>query len=203
VDTAVTGAYDARAAEYAEVLGTMAAVHPEDRALVEAWAASCTGTIVDAGCGPGHWTAHLAGLGHEVVGIDGAPSFVAHAGRTAPGIDFRVGDLDRLPLPDRSVGGVLSWYSLIHHGPERIGVPVAEIARVLRPGGRLLVGFFEGAEMEPFDHAVTTAHRWPVAAMERVLVAAGFVVEGSVRRAEAGQRPHGAVSAVLREALSC
>jgi len=42
---------------------------------------------------------------------------------------------------------VLSWYSTIHHEPARIDVPLAEFARVLRPGGLLALGFFDGAPL--------------------------------------------------------
>ena len=62
-------AYDARAAEYTELLGTMDAVAEDDRLLVEAWADRVDGVLADVGCGPAHWTAHLASRGHEVTGI--------------------------------------------------------------------------------------------------------------------------------------
>jgi SAM-dependent methyltransferase len=195
----VTAAYSARADEYAALLGSMDAVHPDDRALVDAWAAGQSGALVDAGCGPGHWTAHLARQGHRVSGIDGTPEFVEHARRThGASVDFRVGSLDALPLADGSVDGVLAWYSLIHHEPSRIGGPLDEFRRVLTPGGGLLLGFFEGAAVEAFDHAVITAHRWPVASLVALLDEAGFDVVDVHTRTDPGHRPHGAISAVRR-----
>ncbi|MCE0457461.1 class I SAM-dependent methyltransferase [Curtobacterium flaccumfaciens] len=195
----VTAAYSARADEYAALLGSMDAVHPDDRALVDAWAAGQSGALVDAGCGPGHWTAHLGRQGHRVTGIDAAPEFVEHARRThGASVDFRVGSLDALPLADGSVDGVLAWYSVIHHEPSRIGGPLDEFRRVLAPGGGLLLGFFEGAAVEAFDHAVITAYRWPVASLAALLDEAGFDVVDVHTRTDPGHRPHGAISAVRR-----
>ena len=195
----VTAAYSARADEYAALLGSMDAVHPDDRALVDAWAAGQSGPRVDAGCGPGHWTAHLARQGHRVSGIDAAPEFVEHARRThGASVDFRVGSLDALPLADGSVDGVLAWYSLIHHEPSRIGGALAEFRRALAPGGGLLLGFFEGAAVEAFDHAVVTAYRWPVASLAALLDEAGFDVADVHTRTAPEHRPHGAISAVRR-----
>jgi len=198
----VTAAYGARADEYAALLGSMDTVHPDDRALVDAWAAGRSGPLVDAGCGPGHWTAHLARQGHRVSGIDAAPEFVEHARRTHGAldadIDFRVASLDALPLVDGSVDGVLAWYSVIHHEPSQIGGALAEFRRVLAPGGGLLLGFFEGAAVEAFDHAVVTAYRWPVASLAALLDGAGFDVVDVHTRTDPGHRPHGAISAARR-----
>ncbi|PZF56814.1 SAM-dependent methyltransferase [Curtobacterium sp. MCSS17_008] len=192
------GAYDDRADEYAELLGSMRAVHPEDRALVEDWADGLSGTVVDAGCGPGHWTAHLAHRGHSVIGLDPVPRFVALARAAAPEVDFRLGTIESTGLPDGGVGGVLTWYSLAHHEPARLPAALAEVRRVLAPGGGLLVGFFEGPALEPFDHAVTTAYRWPVDRMTADLDVAGFTVEAVHRRTDVGARPHAAVVARRR-----
>lgn len=196
----VAGAYGQRAAEYAAQLGSMAAVHPSDVALVSSWAASVDGPLLDAGCGPGHWTAFLAAAGADARGVDLVPAFVEHARATHPGVPYAVGDLDALDDADDSAGGVLAWYSLVHHDLASVHRPLDEFARVLRPGGRLLVGFFVGDAPEPFDHAVVTAHRWSVAALEDELRAAGFdVLETHTRTgADPLPRPHGAVSARLR-----
>jgi len=193
----VTSAYSRRAAEYIEHLGSMTSVHPADEALVTAWASTVDGPLLDAGCGPGHWTAQLASLGHDARGVDRVPEFVAHARQAHPGVPFAVADVDALPDEPESLGGVLAWYSLIHHDPAALRRPLEEFARVLRPGGRLLVGFPTGPDVEPFDHAVTTAHRWSVDRLAAAVSAAGFdVVETVTRDADdATPRPHGAISA--------
>lgn len=186
-------AYSDRVAEYVHLLDSMGAVHPSDRQLVTEWATSVSGPIVDVGCGPGHWTDHLASLGHDVRGIDPTPEFVEHASRRYPGRKFDVGVAEKLQGP---VGGILAWYSLIHHTPDEISAPLQEFARVLGPGGSLLIGFFEAPELGPFDHAVTTAYRWPVPALTDRLGA--FDVVETHTRTGVGCRPHGAIVATVK-----
>ena len=186
-------AYDARADEYIAALGSMDAVHPVDRSIVDAWAASVTGPLLDAGCGPGHWTGHLARQGLDVRGVDLSPRFVEHARAVHAGIRFDVETIDGLEAADGEFGGILSWFSTIHHEPARADVPLREFARTLRPGGRLLLGFFVGAEVEAFDHAVVRAYRWPAAELGRRADAAGFDVVETLTRETRGGRPVGAL----------
>jgi SAM-dependent methyltransferase len=191
----VGDAYTDRAAEYADVLGSMASVHPSDVQLVTSWGDRITGPAIDAGCGPGHWTAHLAARGLDIRGIDLVPDFIEHARAHHPETRFDLGSVDALDADTGSVGGVLAWYSLIHHDPETIGTPLAEFARVLRPGGELLIGCFEGSTVEAFDHAVVTAYRWPLAELNERLRGTGFEVVETYSRTSLDHRPHGAILA--------
>jgi SAM-dependent methyltransferase len=195
-----TSSYAARAEEYIALLGSMSATHPSDRRLVDTWAAGIRGPVLDAGCGPGHWTSHLVELGVDAYGIDLVPGFLDHARATHPGIRFAQQSIERIEEEDDALGGVLSWFSTIHHEPDRMSMPLAEFARVLRPGGGLVLGFFSGDEVEPFDHAVARAYRWPAAALHGLLGAAGFdVVETHARQAR-GERPVGAIVCERRTA---
>lgn len=191
----VRESYSARSQEYANLFGSMTSTHPTDRALVSSWAATLTGPVLDAGCGPGQWTDFLAECGPAVSGIDLVPEFVERARIEYPGLSFEVGGFEALDTTTESLGGVLCWYSLIHHSPQDIQTPLAEFARVIRPGGGLLVGFFEAATVGSFDHAVTTAYRWPVAELSQKLVTAGFEVIETHTRTGIGHRPHGAITA--------
>lgn len=191
-------AYDLRADEYIAALGSMDAVHPVDRAIVDAWAEGITGPVLDAGCGPGQWTAHLAGQGLDVRGVDLAPRFVEHARAAHPGIRFDVGSIDQLEAADGALGGILSWFSTIHHEPEAISAPLHEFARTIRPGGGLLVGFFVGPAIAPFDHAVERAYRWPASELARRVDAAGFDVIETHTRETSGERAVGALIAQRR-----
>ncbi|MDN4641085.1 class I SAM-dependent methyltransferase [Agreia sp. PsM10] len=191
----VAEAYEARAAEYVELLGSVDAMHPSDRELIGTWGDQVVGPAIDAGCGPGHWTDFLARRGVDIRGVDLTPAFVEHARRRYPELRFATGSLDALDASDASLGGVLAWYSLIHHAPDAMGSALDEIARVLRPGGLLLVGFFVGSAAEEFEHAVTTAYRWPVADLAERLRASGFEIVESHTRTGVGYRPHGAIVA--------
>ena len=191
----VAEAYGGRAAEYIELLGSVDAMHPSDRELIGTWGDRVVGPAIDAGCGPGHWTDFLARRGLDMRGVDLTPAFVEHARRRYPELRFATGSLDALDASDASLGGVLAWYSLIHHTPDAIGSALDEIARVLRPGGLLLIGFFDGSAVGEFEHAVTTAYRWPVADLSERLRASGFEIVESHTRTGVGYRPHGAIVA--------
>lgn len=192
---AVQRCYSEWSAKYVEAAGAISKTHPSDRALVSTWAESVIGTALDAGSGPGQWTDFLAQHGLDARGIDLVPEFVAHAKATYPGLDFDVGNFEQIDAATGSLGGVLTWYTTIHHRPQDLPVVFAEFARVIRPGGGLLVGFFEWRELEPFDHTVTQAYRWPVRELCELLEAAGFEVIETHTRTEKDVRPHGAIVA--------
>src|SRR5690606_26353747 len=63
-------AYARRAEEYTELLGSVEVMAPVDVRRIETWARTFCGPLLDLGCGPGHWTAHLAALGLDVEGWD-------------------------------------------------------------------------------------------------------------------------------------
>lgn len=191
----VDAAYGARSAEYTALFGDISSTHPDDRALVAEWAAHVAGRILDLGCGPGHWTGFIHGLGAEVSGIDLTREFVEIARSRHPELPFEVGDARRLELPDGGVGGVLAWYSLIHLAPAEMPAALEEVRRVLRPDGALLVGFFDGEDVEEFAHAVTPAWFWPPERLAEHLERRGFAIDRVIRRREPGARPHAAIAA--------
>lgn len=188
--------YAARATEYTELMGDIAQMDAVDRERIERWADGVDGRILDAGCGPGHWTAFLAERGNEVEGIDLVPDFIAGAAARFPHVSYRVGSLAAPGIEPASLGGILAWYSLIHASPEELPALLASARLALRDGGALLVGFFDGPDGEPFPHAVTTAHFWSVDGMSGHLERARFAVVDSETRVQAGRRPHASVSAV-------
>jgi SAM-dependent methyltransferase len=95
------------------------------------------GTALDAACGTGRHTAYLHELGHQVIGVDTSPAMLARARERLPEVCFHEADLKRLPLPDNAVDTVVCALALTHV-PELAPV-LAEFARVLRPGGHLVV----------------------------------------------------------------
>jgi SAM-dependent methyltransferase len=192
----VAAAYDARAEEYVDRFGSVPLLAPADRATIERGGTGVRGRILDAGCGPGHW-ADLLSAGRDVVGVDGSAGFLASARRRFPHVPVVAGDLAALPLASASVGGVLAWYSIIHTAPAALPTVLGELARVLRPGGSLLLGFFDGEPGVPFDHAVTTAYYWSAAALAELLAAHRLVVTRSASRQDPGVRRQGELVASL------
>ena len=195
-DVRVRDGYAARAGEYTELFGDIGQMDDVDRGRIGRWADGVGGRILDAGCGPGHWTAFLADRGADVEGIDLVPDFIAGASARFPQIPYRVASLTDVAIPADSLGGVLAWYSLIHASPDELPLLLTAARRSIREGGRLLIGFFDGPDGEPFPHAVTTAHYWSVDGMSTLLERAGFSVIDSDARAQDGRRPHASISAV-------
>lgn len=135
-------AYDAVAVEYDRQLGDELDRKPLDRALLTALVELAgPGTIADVGCGPGHVTRFLARQHADVVGVDLSPGMVALAREHAPALEFTVASVLQLPVPDGSWAGAVALYSVIHLTSAERALAFRELARVVRPGGRLLVSF--------------------------------------------------------------
>jgi SAM-dependent methyltransferase len=149
--------------------------HVEDTALVRGHLVGLDGTVLDLGCGPGHWSSYLHSLGADVTGVDLVPEFIDYARTNFPGPEFRLGSMTDLDFRDHSVAGILSWYSTIHLPPPELDGVLAEFRRLLVPSGRLVIGFFDSDdEVAAFDHKVHTAYRWPVDEFSARLTTAGF-----------------------------
>ncbi len=92
---------------------------------------------LDVGCGEGRFCRMLKAEGVAAVGIDPATSLVAHARRLDPDGDYRVEAAEALGFDDGSFDLVVSYLSLIDIPDVRTAI--AEMARVLAPGGTLLI----------------------------------------------------------------
>jgi SAM-dependent methyltransferase len=91
--------------------------------------------VLEVGCGPGEAAERIAASGAEVVAVDSSPRMVELA--RARGVDARLGDAQKLDFPDESFDAALAAW-MLYHVPDPARA-LAELARVLRPGGRLVV----------------------------------------------------------------
>jgi len=157
--------------------------------LASTWARGAH--AVDAACGTGYGSAMLRAAGAaSVVGIDIDAEAVAYAGRrhAASGVTFRVGDTCDTGLPDDSIGLFTSMETIEHlPEPERF---LAEVARVLAPGGRLVMttprdGDFTDFHVQSFD-----------AERVRGLLAGAFEIEHELAQ-RAGDEPMGLTSGAV------
>ena len=118
--------------------------HEDKSVLIEALAPFDNDTVLDVGTGPGAYALRVAdrAAGCRVIGIDLPPSFVEIASRRASeremkNIEFKLGDIENLGFADDQFSKVLCAGVLSVVGDRKTAV--AEMARVLRPGGRLAV----------------------------------------------------------------
>ncbi|HEX2306883.1 MAG TPA: methyltransferase domain-containing protein [Jatrophihabitantaceae bacterium] len=126
------------------------------------------GRVLDLAAGTGKLTDSLVARGLDVVAVDPAPNMLAVLRRRWPAVDARVGCAERIPLPDASVGTVLvgaAFHWFVRPEAER------EIARVLRPGGRL------GLLGNPYD-----PDSWVAEVFEDALHSFGVQREGFSRK---------------------
>jgi SAM-dependent methyltransferase len=139
--------------------------------------------VLDVGCGGGYLTRLLAAAvrpGGQVTGIDPAPEAVAYARRRArAGCTYVVGTAQHLDFPDRSADVIISTLAM-HHIPETgRAAALAEMYRVLRPGGTLLLADFGPSATRRGLHARLSAIRHSQGlALEDLAAAAGLDIRG-------------------------
>ncbi|MBO1416079.1 class I SAM-dependent methyltransferase [Streptomyces sp. FH025] len=160
--------YDAIATEYTDRFRNALDTMPTDRAMLALFAdlvraEGADAKVAELGCGSGLVTGHLRRLGLDVRGLDLSPRMVELAREAHPEVPFVVGSLLDLPFGDGEFTGAVAWYSIIHTPAERLPEVFAEFARVLAPGGHLLLAFQVGdvpLRLErPFDLPVSLDFR--------------------------------------------
>ncbi|HEX4223917.1 MAG TPA: class I SAM-dependent methyltransferase [Pseudonocardiaceae bacterium] len=144
------------------------------------------GDALDAACGTGRHTRHLVELGHRVTGVDLTPEMLVIAEKSVPQADFRVADLLDLPFDDAAFDLVVCGLALAHL-PD-LTAAVAELGRVLRPGGRLITSSVHPFQAQldwnaPFKDAegnrgFVREHRHGHADYISAFTAAGLTVRG-------------------------
>jgi ubiquinone/menaquinone biosynthesis C-methylase UbiE len=109
---------------------------------------------VDAACGTGRVSRLLADLGYDVRGVDATPEMLERARAKVPPASFEVGGLEALPFADGTADLTTCCLALTHLADA--GPAVAELARVTKPGGRVVISDFH-----PFAHLTGGAAAFP------------------------------------------
>lgn len=105
------------------------------------------GAALDAACGTGRHAAFLVEMGHRVTGIDGSAAMLERAIARVPEADFRQGRLESLPFDTDAFDVAVCSLALSHCAD--LTAPMAELARVVRPGGQVLL-----SDIHPFSAAL-------------------------------------------------
>ena len=181
---AIRESYDRIADEYAKHISSELERKPLDRELLTRFAAQTRGKgkVCDMGCGPGHVARFLHEAGAEVFGLDLSPEMIKEARRLNPEIEFREGNMLALDLPDGSLAGIAAFYAIVNLPRESMPQAFREMARVLKPGGLLLLSHHVGEQTvhreEWWERPVTlNFHFLDPLSVERDLEEAGLAIE--------------------------
>lgn len=158
-DSHTAAAYDTVASKYEKRFLDELDDKPRDRELLDGLAARASGLVLDVGSGPGQIGHRVRQAGRPVLAVDLSHGMAARAGRRLDGAV--VADMLNLPVADTSIADILAFYSVIHLPRAALRHALAEFARVLTPGGHVLVTAHEGAgevQVTHFlDHEVALA----------------------------------------------
>ena len=167
--------YNDRAADYAQVFDNQ---EPSEDLVQFMQALPKGGHILDLGCGTGGATAHMAGAGFEVTGMDASADMLRMA-REKSAAQFVQGTFDDLDAV-AAYDGVWANFSLLHAPREAMSGHLAAIATSLRGGGHLHLGMKlgTGSARDKLDRFYTY---YSQAELTQLLGDAGFdVLEATV-----------------------
>ena len=134
--------WEKAAAEYDRRFGelTSQSIGP----LLDVAGAAPGARLLDVACGPGHVAAAAARRGASVIGIDFSHAMVETALKEHPGLEFQLGDAEKLEFVKESFDAVVMNFGMLHLArPEEA---IAQAYRVLRPGGRYTFTGWEAPE---------------------------------------------------------
>lgn len=147
--------------------------------VYEQLAPRCAGLdVLEAGCGEGYGADLIARAARRVIGLDYDDAAVAHVRASYPRVEAIQGNLAALPLPDAAVDVVVNFQVIEHLWDQALFI--AECARVLRPGGLLMVSTPNRITFSPGrDTPINPFHTRELNAAEltELLVDGGFVME--------------------------
>lgn len=163
--------------DWAEI--TEPLMRPAHQAAVDALSPLSGLSVLDAGCGSGQLLRLAAAAGARVSGLDASAALLGVARGLLPGADLRTGDIGELPYDDSGFDAVTAFNAIQYAADPKTAV--AELARVTRPGGRVLIGVWaepERCETEVlFDRLRQLAPPPPGTAAPLAVSAPGVVEE--------------------------
>ena len=148
------------------------------------------GPVVDLGCGPGYFLEHLLRQGLACKAIDSSAEAVASVQARFGGqpgfLGASVGRLDRLPLADGEAGAIFLIEVMEHLTPDLMAATYAELSRVLRSGGHLIITVPNDENLDANSvacpecgcvfHRMQHLQRYTAESLAQRLTAAGFEV---------------------------
>lgn len=179
----VQAAYDAVADRYADRFFDELQHKPFDCKMLD-WLVERAGAgmICDLGCGPGQVARYLRDHGANACGIDLSPAMTQIAQSLNPDIPFAQGNMLALDgVGDESFDGIAAFYAIVNFSKEDLPHVFAELQRVLKPGGWILLSFHVGDETRHFEeflerHVTLDFTFFTTQAVRGSLVNAGFTV---------------------------
>jgi SAM-dependent methyltransferase len=189
ITNAIRESYDRVAEEYARRLFHELRHKPLDREVLDRFARQVMnrGKVCDMGCGPGQVARYLRDAGLAVFGLDLSPAMLEQARKLNPDITFREGNMLALDISVESLSGIAAFYAIVNLPPESLPTVFAEMRRVLKPGGLLLLAFHVGDEViqedELWGHRIAMKFRFlQPAEIGRQLENAGLRLEEVIER---------------------
>lgn len=174
IQGALWGTAPRRWAEYGESL-----LWPLHEATVAALEPLSGLSMLDAGCGTGYALQLANRAGARVSGLDASAPLLDVARERVPDADLRVGDLESLPYDDDTFD-VVTAFNSVQYATDPAAA-VAELARVVRPGGRVAIGVWgepERCEAEVVFAAVRAVAPPPPGTPAPLAISTSGVVEG-------------------------
>jgi ubiquinone/menaquinone biosynthesis C-methylase UbiE len=136
-------------------------MRPVHQAAVDALCPLAGQALLDAGCGSGQLLRLAAAAGATVSGLDASAALLGVARGQLPDADLRTGDIGELPYDDSGFDVVTAFNAIQYAADPKTAV--AELARVTRPGGRVLIGVWAATTGWPATrrgHVRRTSARW-------------------------------------------
>ncbi|WP_299434916.1 class I SAM-dependent methyltransferase [uncultured Aquimarina sp.] len=98
---------------------------------------SAEGNYLDIGCGTGNYTKQFDKEGYRFIGIDPSTEMLEKAKESKSSINWMIGKVETLKLPENSVDGVIA--SLTLHHWQSLNRGFASLHKVLKPGGKIII----------------------------------------------------------------